>query len=173
MLIRKGTGQDVGELAALYDVLNDYLESHVNYPGWKKGVYPTREDAVRGVEEGTLFVAVEKGRIASSFLLRHKPEEGYAAVDWQVDLPYSRIFVLYTLAVHPDFLGRGTGREMVRFSLEYAADAGMQAVRLDVYEKSIPAIRLYESLGFSHVGTVDLGYGAYGLEQFRLYQKLL
>ena len=33
MLIRKGTGQDVGELAALYDVLNDYLESHVNYPG--------------------------------------------------------------------------------------------------------------------------------------------
>ena len=62
---------------------------------------------------------------------------------------------------------------MVRFSLEYAVDAGMQAVRLDVYEKSIPAIRLYEILGFSHVGTVDLGYGAYGLEQFRLYQKLL
>lgn len=169
MLIRKGTGQDVGELAALYDVLNDYLESHVNYPGWRKGVYPTREDAVRGVEEGTLFVAVEKGRIAGSFLLRHKPEEGYAAVDWQVDLPYSRIFVLYTLAVHPDFLGRGTGREMVRFSLEYAADGGCR----HVYEKSIPAIRLYESLGFSHVGTVDLGYGAYGLEQFRLYQKLL
>lgn len=173
MLIRKGTGQDVGELAALYDALNDYLESHVNYPGWRKGVYPTREDAVRGVEEGALFVAVEKGRIADSFLLRHKPEEGYAAVDWRVDLPYSRIFVLYTLAVHPDFLGRGTGREMVRFALKYAAGAGMQAVRLDVYEKNTPAIRLYESLGFSHVGTVDLGYGAYGLEQFRLYQKLL
>ena len=108
------------------------------------------------------------GRLAVSFLLRHTPVVGFAAVGL-VARPYSRIFVLYTLAVHPDFLGRGTGREMVRFSLEYAADGGCR----HVYEKSIPAIRLYESLGFSHVGTVDLGYGAYGLEQFRLYQKLL
>ena len=127
MLIRKGTGQDVGELAALYDVLNDYLESHVNYPGWRKGVYPTREDAVRGVEEGTLFVAVEKGRIASSFLLRHKPEEGYAAVDWQVDLPYSRTFVLIYPGGTPRFSRPGNRQRDGAVFLGIRGRWGMQA----------------------------------------------
>lgn len=36
MQIRKGTEDDVDEVSALYDELNDYLESHVNYPGWRK-----------------------------------------------------------------------------------------------------------------------------------------
>ena len=49
----------------------------------------------------------------------------------------------------------------------------MKAVRLDVYEKNIPAVRLYEKLGFHYVHTVDLGYSQYGLDRFRLYQYLL
>ena len=36
MQIRKGTEDDVDEVSALYDELNDYLESYVNYPGWRK-----------------------------------------------------------------------------------------------------------------------------------------
>ena len=49
----------------------------------------------------------------------------------------------------------------------------MKAVRLDVYEKNTPAVRLYEKLGFQYVDTVDLGYSEYGLDRFRLYQHLL
>ena len=55
----------------------------------------------------------------------------------------------------------------------YAAGQGMKAVRLDVYEKNTPAVRLYEKLGFQYVDTVDLGYSEYGLDRFRLYQHLL
>ena len=40
MLIRKGTPEDLEELTSLYDDLNDYLEAHINYPGWKKGGLP-------------------------------------------------------------------------------------------------------------------------------------
>ena len=61
MEIRKAAWGDLGEIARLYDTLNDYLESHVNYPGWKKGIYPTQEDARKGIEENALFVAVEQG----------------------------------------------------------------------------------------------------------------
>lgn len=39
--------------------------------------------------------------------------------------------------------------------------------------KNCPAIRLHEKLGFGYVDTVDLGYGEYGLDRFRLYQYLL
>ena len=49
----------------------------------------------------------------------------------------------------------------------------MKAIRLDVYEKNIPAIRLYERTGFEYIDTVDLGYSMYGLDLYQLYQRLL
>ena len=40
-----------------------------NYPGWIKGVYPVREDAVAGVNDETLYVARYDGRIVGSVIL--------------------------------------------------------------------------------------------------------
>lgn len=135
MQIRKGTQKDIDELSALYDELNDYLEHHINYPGWRKGIYPAREDAVCGIEEGNLFVAVIEGKIAGTVILRHRPEKGYELVDWKNHFDYSEIFTIYTFAVHPQFLGNGIGKKIMEFILEYAAQMKMKAVRLDVYEK--------------------------------------
>ena len=98
MEIRKGTQQDIEEVAALYDELNDYLESHTNYPGWMKGIYPIREDAEVGVAEQNLFVATEEGKIAGTVILNQKPEEAYDLADWQNDLEYDDICVIHTLA---------------------------------------------------------------------------
>ncbi|WP_312648537.1 hypothetical protein [Aminipila sp.] len=49
LTIRKASNHDIDELEQLYDELNDYLESTINFPGWKKGVYPTRKDAINGI----------------------------------------------------------------------------------------------------------------------------
>ena len=54
--IRKAELRDVVAVAALYDELNDYLSKHVNYPGWRRGVYPTHEDAEASAQENALFV---------------------------------------------------------------------------------------------------------------------
>lgn len=173
MQIRKGTREDIDAVSALYDELIDYLENHINYPLWRKGVYPTREDAVQGIEEGALFIAETDGRIAGSFILRHRPEEGYALADWGIQLDDREVLVLYTFAVHPEHLHQGVGQKLLEWILNDAAQTGNRAVRLDVYEKNLPAIRLYEKLGFRYVDTVDLGYSMYGLDRFRLYQRLL
>ena len=81
--------------------------------------------------------------------------------------------MLYTFAVHPDFRHRGIGHGILGFLDRYAAETGAKAIRLDVSEKNSPAIGLYESMGYRYIDTVDLGYGAYGLDLFRLYQKIL
>ena len=47
--IEKAAAADIDEMGRLYDSLNDYLEQHVNYPGWRKGIYPAREDAEKGI----------------------------------------------------------------------------------------------------------------------------
>ena len=47
-IIEPGTYADIDELEKLYNELNDYLAATINYPGWIKGIYPIREDAVAG-----------------------------------------------------------------------------------------------------------------------------
>lgn len=62
---------------------------------------------------------------------------------------------------------------MLRFAEDTARKADMKAIRLDVVANNIPAIRLYEKLGFMCVGDFDLEYGKYGLDLFKLYEKSL
>ena len=83
MDIRVGNEEDIDSLEELYNNINDYLESTINYPGWKKGIYPVRKDAEDGIREGNLFVAVENGDIIGSMILRHEPEPAYLNVSWQ------------------------------------------------------------------------------------------
>ena len=172
-IIESGSLTDIDELEKLYDELNDHLSATTNYPGWIKGIYPVRENAVAGVNNQSLFVARCDGRIAGSVILDHQPEEAYENIRWKVEADYSRIFVVRTFVVHPSFLQMGVGRALIDYSLELAVNSGMKSIRLDVYEKNFPAISLYEKCGFEYIDTVDLGLGHYGLDWFKLYEKVI
>ncbi len=173
LFIEKGNKADIDELARLYDDLNDYLASGINYPGWKKGLYPIRQDATNGIEKGELYVARQSDKIIGSIILNHKAETGYHKVNWMIDADYSDILVVHTLVVHPLYLKNGIGKNLMEFAIELAKNEHMKSIRLDVYEKNTPAIKLYESCGFLYVDTVDLGLSCYGLDYFRLYEKVL
>ena len=75
--------------------------------------------------------------------------------------------------MHPSFLKIGVGRVLMDFSFELAQKSSMKSIRLDVYEKNIPAILLYEKCGFEYIDTVDLELGNYGLDWFKLYEKVI
>lgn len=168
-VIESGTTADIDELEKLYDDLNDYLSATTNYPGWIKGIYPIREDAVAGIENNTLFVVRHDGKIAGSIILDHHPDEAYNNVKWKIEADYSRIFVIRTFVVHPSFLKMGIGRALMNYSFELAQQSGIKSIRLDVYENNLPAISLYEKCSFEYIDTVDLGFGNYGLDWFKLF----
>ena len=108
-----------------------------------------------------------------SVILNHQPEKAYENIKWKIDVDYSHIFVVRTFVVHPSFLQMGVGRALMDYSLELAQRLGLSSVRLDVYEKNLPAISLYEKYGFDFIDTVDLGLGKYGLDWFKLYEKVI
>lgn len=171
--IRKGVLQEINELEQLYDILNDSLAKGINYPGWKKGIYPIRENAVDGIESNCLYVACYDGKIVGSIILNHEPENAYHEAVWRIDEDYDNIFVVHTFVVHPDYLRLGIGKKLIDFSVQLGKEKNIKSIRLDVYEKNIPAIGLYERSGFQYISTVDLGLGHYGLDRFFLYEKLL
>jgi ribosomal protein S18 acetylase RimI-like enzyme len=171
--IRKGLMSDADELEKLYDDLNDFSAENINYSGFKKGIYPTRVDAVQGIGENNLYVAVKEDVIVGSFILRHKPEEAYNSACWKKELTYDKVLVIYTFVVHPDYSNQGIGSKLLKFAEELAKEQGVESLRLDVYSNNIPAIHVYEKNDFEYIDTVDLGLEEYGLKWFKLYEKLI
>lgn len=171
--IRLGDRRDIDAIENLYNDVNDYLELTINYPGWKKGIYPIREDAVEGVREQCLFVATHNNQIIGSMILRHKQESAYSNVTWQKDLKEEEVLVIYTFVVHPKFHNQEIGKSMLDFAYQYASKNDVKALRLDVYENNIPAINLYKKCNFYYIETVSLGLEQYGLNYFQLYERLI
>ncbi|MGC6176000.1 GNAT family N-acetyltransferase [Lacrimispora sp. 38-1] len=171
--IRKGTPEDIEQIAELYDAVNDYLESHINYPGWRKGIYPVKEDAKDGVDKGTLYVLWADGKAAGSVVVNQFQEKGYETAAWKQEAKPEEVAVIHTFLVHPDFLGRGFGKNLLEFAEEKAREQKRAVIRLDVNEKNTPAIKLYRKLGYCFAGKADLGYGEYGIPWFELYEKSL
>lgn len=170
MVIKKADRSHIDELEVLYNELNDYLASTVNYPGWIKHIYPTRDTVITGVEEQSLFIAQIDSSIVGSIILNHTPEEAYNGVKWLVPVEYKDVLVLRTLAVHPSFLKRNIASSLIKFAKQYAIREKVRSIRLDVSVENIPAITLYEKAGFRFVGTVDLGLPYEHLKWFRLYE---
>lgn len=173
MTIELGTESDIDALEALYDDLNDYLDSHINYPGWGKGSYPVREQAEAGVSDKTLYIARHSNRIVASIILNHTPDYQSGPVCWMSEASDEEAFYIHTFVVHPEYSGNGIGRRLLDFSYDTAKQKDMKAIRLDVYEHNLPALHLYEKLGYKYIDTVDLGLGCYGLHWFKLYEKMI
>ncbi len=173
IIFELGRSDDIDELEQLYNDLNDHLAKGINYPGWKKDIYPVKQNAVDGIRNGTLYTAKRNGKIVGSVILSHEPESAYHTAKWQFESDYSDVFVVHTLVIHPEFLKCGIGKALLNFSIDHSIKYIAKSIRLDVYEGNSPAIRLYEKCGFKYIDTVDLGLGNYGLHWFKLYEKLL
>ncbi len=73
---------------------------------------------------------------------------GYGAVWFVIDEAH-----ITTLAVAESERKQGYGRQIVNALLEEAQERGMTCATLEVRASNSPAIHLYESLGFTVVGT--------------------
>lgn len=56
------------------------------------------------------------------------------------------------IATSPEFEGRGIGRRNMQYMEAYAREQGCPKICLDVYKKSLRAIKFYEKIGFVIVG---------------------
>ncbi|WP_342645056.1 GNAT family N-acetyltransferase [Mucilaginibacter sp. CSA2-8R] len=63
---------------------------------------------------------------------------------------------LYVLAKHQN---KKLGRQMLNFAFDKAADKKVDFIWLGVWEHNLRAIKLYESLGFTHCGSHDFMLG--------------
>ena len=173
MKIEAGIVDDIAQLEKLYDDVNEYLQHRVNFTGWAKGVYPTKETAEMGIIEKSLFCLRVDSKIVGSIILNNKQENAYDKVTWGLNAVHNQVIVIHTLVVHPNFMKQGIARKLIEFAKEYAIRKSAKTIRLDVAVQNTPAISLYEKCGYTYVGTVDLDLGLEQVKWFKLYELIL
>ena len=106
-------------------------------------------------------------------ILRREQDSACRQASWQIPFEVP-VFVVHTLAVDPAYRHRGVGRALLRHAAKVGREAGLQAIRLDVYEENRTAIGFYEACGYHCCGRIDLGLEeVYGLKWYYAYEKLL
>ena len=175
MIFKKATQYDIEAVSTLYGDVCDYLSSHINYPGWQKDIYPAKADAQSSFDEGTLYICRGNNgnAIIGSVVLKHAPGNCYSGEHWLTPDDYEKIYVIHTLAVHPDYNHLGVGKYMMNAIEEMAKKEHCISIRLDVVKGNVPAEKLYQKCGYQYITTKSLGYEDIGLPWFNLYEKPL
>lgn len=155
-MIRKARINDIDRVGDSYTELLTYEQEHGTNSNWVPGVYPTRSVARKAFEEDTLYVLEENGKVCASMILNKVQPEEYGTMDWMYRAEPEEVLVLHTLCVPPSSAGKGYGREMVRYTLDFAEKTGMKAVRLDTWVGNKPAASLYTKMGFRAVGVTHV-----------------
>ena len=97
-----------------------------------KDMYWTGERIVEEPDYYRVLIALENQRVV-----------GYVDVSWPKDPNY-----ICDLLVAEESRGKGWGRKLLAKAIEMNGSSGME---LDVFTNNIPALRLYESMGFTRV----------------------
>lgn len=139
---------DVDSVSNIYELIHQQEESGIVSIGWKREIYPTRETALKAISKDSLFImCIDDKVVASAIIDRHQPE-GYSSVEWLYTADDNKVGVLHTLVVHPNFFGRGLGKEFVAFFETYCRDMGYEVVRMDTQVKNTRPFNLYPKLGY-------------------------
>lgn len=153
-MIRLAKQADIDEVEKIFNEVLDTPEM-VRTTNWLKGGYPTRADAQKALDVGTLYVGEdETGRLYGAVNLNHIQPPEYANIPWKIEpeCDGAEVLVIHTLCIRPSCAGRGYGKEFVIFSGKIAQEKGCKTIRLDTYEGNKPAESLYSSLGYTLAG---------------------
>ena len=78
---------------------------------------------------------------------------GWASLSpWSTRGAYART-VEGSVYVHADHRGRGVGKLLLAALIDRAREAGLGVILARIAEANEPSVRLFESFGFTHIGT--------------------
>lgn len=159
--IRKATANDAGALAELAAVTFPLAcppsSSPADVAAHLAGTLSERHfEGYLADPEATILVIDVDGALLGYSLLVDRPASDPDVTAALTLLPSTELSKCY---VHPDHHGLGAAAELMRASVQAAAEAGSAGIWLGVNNENARAVRFYEKSGFRKVGTKTFTVG--------------
>lgn len=145
MIIRRAVPEDIeGINCLLGQVL--YVH-HVGRPDIFKAVGKKYKDEelldIIADDSTPVFVAEDEGRIVAHCFCVINDVKNHSSLE------DNKTLYIDDLCVHKDFRGKGAGRKMYDYTLDFARSIGCYNVTLNVWAENKSAMRFYEAMGLS------------------------
>ena len=163
MEFRKAVFEDLPEVLLLYQKATQHMIDN-GVKQWNE-FYPNEEILKSDIENDSLYLSMHDSQIACVFVLDQKCDSEYTKGNWMY--PLSSFAVVHRLCVNPAFQRQGLGFQAMLAVESIVKDMKIDSIRLDAYSQNPAALRLYEKLGYSKVGTVTFHLVCH------LFEKLL
>ena len=163
---RKATENDINGIEQIYSEIHDYEEQGLLTTGWKRGIYPTRENAEAAVKRQDMYIAELDHQLIAAAVINQEQLDSYKDVNWKSDAPDDEVMVLHTLVLSPKFFGQGLGTAFVLFFEQLAFTENCRYLRLDTNARNEKARALYKRFGYTEAGIVPCTFQ--GLENIQL-----
>lgn len=158
-MIRQAVAADLDSIEEGYRDHFLHEKKHGAYTVFQEGVYPTRRDAEKALQDGALYVYQENGVVMGSIILNGQQPDEYRKINWPSQADDEEVNVIHLLMVRPCAGGKGIGSALVNYAVEIARKHSCTAVRLDTGEQNIPAASLYKKLGFQLAAVSSIKVG--------------
>lgn len=158
MNIQIASEADYPEVMAFYESMCEELAKRSFLHMGNQGGYPSESMVKDAIDNGGMIVGVEQGAIIAAMILNHAADNAYGKVKWRIDAAPDEVTIMHALRVSPKHSGRGYGRAMVDYSIHLAKSTGQRAIRLDTLDENTIAQKLYRTMGFSFIDTVEIEY---------------
>jgi ribosomal protein S18 acetylase RimI-like enzyme len=129
-------------------------------------VYPTLDIIKSDILSENAYGYFRDGHLSGFVVLNNEFPVEYNSLAW-LETPDNSLGV-HRLSIAPDLQGIGIGKMLMIYAQKFARENGYKSIRLDAFTENPAALRLYESLGYTKVGTVALRKG-----EFNCYEKLM
>jgi ribosomal protein S18 acetylase RimI-like enzyme len=156
MRLELATQKDFDAIIDFYDDVTERTPEMGTFARWQKGKHPTVEGIRAYINEGSMYLYRDNGKIVGAMAVTMYQGEDYHAIEWSQQVADDEVAVIHILAVSPGCQSKGIGSEMIREAIRLAQNNGMQAIRLDALASNTPAHKLYERLGFEYRGKQHL-----------------
>jgi ribosomal protein S18 acetylase RimI-like enzyme len=142
--IRDAVETDIGDIIKLRRQLDDYHADLRPQQFINADLY--NEHTVKS------YFEAEKSRVVVCIIPQTDDLIAYAVINTERTVArtiFRQRSMIYVndICVREEFRGRGIGRVMFQFIIDYAKKLNVDAVELDVYAGNMEAIGLYESMG--------------------------
>jgi ribosomal protein S18 acetylase RimI-like enzyme len=164
MIIQKGKTSDINEIMDIVKNAIIDMERRGLYQ-WDS-IYPNIDVIKNDIDEGNLYVYMDKGIIKGIMVLNEFQDEEYKSVKWQHN--QGKVLVIHRLCIDPLFKGQGLATRFVKFAEKFGKDNNYQTIRLDAFSENEHALNLYKKNGYQLRGTVTFRKG-----EFCCFEKIL